>query len=212
MRKTTFAGLVALAGLWLVAALLSGQRLPSHTATASVPALGLTVTAELFALSDLTEFERRLTLSAADGATLRVRMADLRGPAGRMGLYRVGDGTEVAVLAPDDGGPDEADGGNGGFFAVGPLRRLDGPSRPSADWTCLGAFELAMVPNGGDPARGRAQVFAFVPAAPEGQAVPVPPPPPESAALAALRGAGAGQSCPLPGPVEGGGGKATPPS
>jgi hypothetical protein len=206
MRKTTFAGLVALAGLWLVAALLSGQRLPSHTATASVPALGLTVTAELFALSDLTEFERRLTLSAADGATLRVRMADLRGPAGRMGLYRVGDGTEVAVLAPDDGGPDEADGGNGGFFAVGPLRRLDGPSRPSADWTCLGAFELAMVPNGANPARGRAQVFAFVPAA-EGSAAIASP---ESAAHAALRAGGAGRSCPLPASVEGGGGRAPP--
>ena len=209
MRKTTLAGLVALACLWLVAALLGGERLPLHTATASVPALGLTVTAELFPLSNLTEFERRLTLSAADGATLRVRTADLRGPAGRMGLYRIGSETEIAVLGPEGAG---GEGGDGGFFAAKPLRRLDGPSHPSGGWTCLGAFELAMVPNGGDPARGRAQVFAFVPAAPEGQAVPVPPPPPESAALAALRGAGAGQSCPLPGPVEGGGGKATPPS
>ena len=206
MRKTTLAGLVVLACLWLGAALMRSQRLPLHTATASVPALGLTVTAELLPLSNLTEFERRLTLSAADGATLRVRMADLRGSAGRMGLYRIGGGTEIAVLGP------EGDGGEGGFFSARPLQRLDGPSRPSADWICLGAFELAMVPNGGDPARGRAQVFAFVPAAPEGQTMPVPPPAPESAALAVLRGGGTGQSCPLPGPVEGGGGKAAPPS
>ena len=177
MRKTILAGVLALVGFWLFAASFRGQRLPSHTATATLPALGLTVTAELFPLSDLTEFERHLTLAAADGATLRVRMEDVRGPADRMGLYRVGGEAEVAVQSPAGG-----DGG-GQFFAAEPLRRLDGPSRPSADWTCLGAFELSMVPNGGDPARGRAQVFTFTPAAPEG----------------------AGRSCPLPRPTEGGG-------
>jgi len=199
MSKATLAGLVSLACLWLFAALLGGQPLPSHTAIAAVPTLGLTVTAELFALSNLTEFERRLTLAAADGATLRVRMADLRGSADRMCLYRVGDGAEVAVLDPEGG-----DGGGGRFFAAGPLRRLDGPSRPPADWTCLGAFELAMVPNGGDPVRGRAQVFAFVPAAPAEQAHPVPPAA-GRAEIAALRSGDAGRNCPLPGSAEGGG-------
>lgn len=198
MSRTTLAGLVSLAGLWLFAASFSGQRLPSHTASATLPALGLTVTAELFTLSDLTEFERRLTLTAADGTTVRARLADLRGPADRMGLYRIGNGTEVAVLGSTGGG----DGSR--YFAVGPLRRLDRPSGHSTDWTCLGAFELAMVPNGNDPARGRAQVFAFVPAAPEAE-VSVPPAP-ERVDQAALRTGSAGGSCPLPGPMEGGGG------
>ena len=203
MSRTVFAGLVALAGLWLAAALFSGQRLPAHAATAAVPALGLTVKAELFPLSSLTEFERRLTLSAADGATLRVRMEDVRGPADRIGLYRVGGGTEVAVLglAGAGGGTD------GRFFAVGPLRRLDGPSRPFADWACLGAFELAMVPNGDDPARGQAQVFAFVSAVPEGQVSALPSE--GGAHHAALRREGAaGRSCPVPRSVDVGGGKA----
>lgn len=205
MSKTTLAGLLSLAGLWLFAALFNGQRVPSHTASATLPALGLTVTAEMFALSNLTEFERHLTLAAADGATLRVRMADLRGSADRMCLYRVGDGAEVAVLDPEGG-----DGGDGRFFAVGPLRRLDGPSRPPADWTCLGAFELAMVPNGGDRARGRAQVFAFVPAAPAEQVRPAPPAAAGRVQSAALRSGDAGRNCPLPGPAEDGGGGKTP--
>lgn len=156
MRKTIFAGLVTLAAVWLVAAAFRGQRLPMHAATASVPALGLTVKTELFPLSNLTEFERHMTL-ATDGATLRVRLPDIRGPADTIGLYRVGTGgTEIAVGVPANS---EA---NGPFFAVSPLRRIDAPSRPPSDWTCLGAFELAMVPNTGDPARGRSQVFTFI--------------------------------------------------
>ncbi len=203
MSRTVLAGLVALACLWLGAALFSAQRLPAHAATATVPELGLTVTAELFPLSDLTEFERRLTLATADGATLLVRMADVQGPADRIGLYRVGDGAEVAVLGLAGGG-----GTDNRFFAVEPLRRLDGPSRPLADWTCLGAFELAMVPNGGDPARGQAHVFAFVPAAPGAQASPASASLSRGVEHAALRSGGdAGRSCPLPGPAaaEGGG-------
>lgn len=195
MTRTTLAGLVSLACLWLFAALFSGQRLPSHTASATLPGLGLTVTAELFPLSDLTEFERHLTLAAADGTTVRARMPDLRGPADWMGLYRTGDGMDVAVLDPTDG--DE----EGRFFSTGPLRRLDGPPRQGADWVCLGAFTLAMVPNGDVPSRGRAQVFAFVPAAPEGEAHAAPRP----GHVQRVALGDAGLSCPLPGPMEGGG-------
>ena len=169
--KAAAAGVVAVACLWLAGVSFRGERPPAHTAVAPVPALGLTVTVEISALSELTEFERRVTLTAAgeDAAKLRVRTADVLGPANRAGLYRV-DEAEIAVLGPA--------GGDGRFFAVGPLRRLDGPSRPPTDWTCLGAFELAMVPNAGDPARGRAQVFAFVPAADDGRGCPAPGPPP----------------------------------
>jgi hypothetical protein len=172
LRRAILAGLVVLAGVWLVGVSFRGQRVPAHTATATAPALGLTVTAELFALSsDLTEFERRFTLASAAGGgpALRVRMSDVRGPASRTGLYRVGE-TEVALLGLINN--------DGRYFAVGPLRRLDNPSRPPPDWTCLGVFELAMVPYAGDPARGRSQVFAFVPAeerncpAPTGQSPP----------------------------------------
>ncbi len=191
MRKTLLAGLVALAGLWFVAVSLRGHRPPAHTATAAVPALGLTVTAELFPLSDLTEFERRLTLSA-EGATLKVRMADIQGPADRTGLYRVGGGTEIALLGPARGG------GDGLFFAISPLRRLDRPSGPSGDWTCLGAFELSFVPNGGDPDRGRAQVFAFVPAEPEEGRVSAKP---GDEAGGRLLGNRAERACPAPPPA-----------
>lgn len=153
-RRTVLAGFAALAGIWLLAASLGGRRPPAHAATAAVPALGLSLTAEVFTLSDLTEFERRLTLAeAGGGGELKVRMADVRGPAHRTSLYRVGE-AELAVLGPA---------GDDYFFAAGPLRRLDGPSRPSEEWTYLGAFDLRMTPAGG-PAGGSAQVFAFVPA------------------------------------------------
>jgi hypothetical protein len=162
VRRAVLAGLVAglavLGGLWFAAMSFRGARTPAHTASAAVPALGLTVTAELFALSDLTEFERHLKVSAADGATLRARMGEVRGPTDRTSLYRAGE-REIAVVGPL--------GNEGRFFAAEPLRRLDRPSRPASDWTCLGAFELSVVPNAGDPARGRQQVFAFVPAAGE---------------------------------------------
>ena len=58
-----------------------------------------------------------------------------------------------------------------GFFAAGPLRRLDRPSRPSDEWTYLGAFDLRTDRNGG-PAGGAAQVFAFIPAEAEGECIP----------------------------------------
>ena len=198
MRKTLLAGLVALAGLWFVAVSLRGQRTPAHAATAAVPALGLTVTAELFPLSDLTEFERHLTLSADGGATLRVRMANIQGPADRTGLYRVGGEAEIALLGPAGG----TDGGL--FFAVGPLRRLERPSRPPTDWTCLGAFELSFVPNGRDPARGRTQALAFVPAAPEEERVSAA----GDEAGGRPGGDRAGRACPTPRPMAGAPGKA----
>ena len=192
-RKAVLAGFAALACLWFAAMSFQGQRLPEHTAAVAVPELGLTVTAELFTLSPLTEYERRLTLAADDGAALRVRMADVRGPTHRTSLYRVG-GTEIAVLGPA---------GDDHFFATEPLRRLDAPSRPSEEWTYLGAFTLHTDPKG-SAAGGPAQVFAFVPAAPEAE-VSVPPAP-ERVDQAALRTGSAGGSCPLPGPMEGGGG------
>ena len=122
--------------------------------------LGLSVTAEIYTLSDLTEYERRLTL-AANGTELRVRMADVRGPAHRTSLYRVGE-TEFAVLGPA---------GDDYFFAATPLRRLDGPSLPSEDWTYLGALDFRMDPDGSS-AGGPAQVFAFIPADAEGECIP----------------------------------------
>ena len=76
LRKAFLAGLVALAGFWFVAASFKGQRLPAHTAATAVPALGLALTAEVFTLSELTEFERHLTVTGG-GETLRVRMADV---------------------------------------------------------------------------------------------------------------------------------------
>lgn len=157
MRRNLFlaglAGLAVLGVLWSVAVSFRGQRPPAHEATATLPELGLTVTAELFVLSDLTEFERRFALDAG-GETLTVRMPDARGPAHRTELLRRVDGSELAVFCPS---------GEGRAFAVHPLRLLDAPSLPSDDWVRLGAFELSMVPNGA-PGRGQAQVFAFVPA------------------------------------------------
>ena len=160
MRKAVLVGLVALAGLWLVSMSFRGQRAPAHTATTAIPALGLTLTAEVFTLSDRTEFERRLTL-ATDTAELRVRMADVRGPAHRTSLYRAGE-AEIAVLGPA---------GDDHFFATGPLRRLDGPRRRSEAWTYLGAFDFRTDPDGG-PAGGAAQIFAFVPAEVEEECIP----------------------------------------
>lgn len=160
--KAVLVGLAALAAFWFAAVSFRGQRPPAHVAEATVPAAGLALTAELFALSHLTEWERHLVVSTpADGATLRVRMADVQSPAHRTSLYRVG-GAEIAVLGPA---------GDDYFFAAGPLRRLGGPSRPSGEWTYLGAFDLRTDPEG-STAGGPAQVFAFIAAEAEEECIP----------------------------------------
>lgn len=186
-RTTVLAGLAVLAAFWFAAVSFRGQRQPAHAAQAMLPAVGLALTAELFTLSDLTEWERHLVLSTpADNASLRVRMKDVRSPAHRTSLYRVGD-AEIAVLGPA---------GDDYFFASGPLRRLGGPSRPSGEWTYLGAFDLRTDPDG-STAGGPAQVFAFIPAAAEEECIPT-----------LLQGAEAGphrrehasRTCPRPAP------------
>jgi hypothetical protein len=186
LRKAFLAGLLALAGFWFVAASFKGQRLPAHTAATAVPALGLALTAEVFTLSELTEFERHLTV-AGGGETLRVRMADVQGPAHRTSLYRAG-GTEIAVLGPA---------GDDYFFTAGPLRRLDSPSRPSEEWTYFGAFDLRTDP-GGSPAGNPAQVFAFIPASEETECIPTLS---EGAGAGPHRKDRARRSCPAPGPL-----------
>lgn len=158
MRRAILAGFAALAGLWLAGQSFQGRRTPAHTAVAAVPDLGLVLAVKLFVLSDLTEFERHLAITA-DGATLSVRMADSHGPDDRTALYRVASGG-IVLSGPD---------GVALAFAVEPLRRLDQPSRPPAEWRCIGAFELSLAPDPAAPARGTAQTFAFVPAVRAGE-------------------------------------------
>lgn len=159
MRRAVIAGFAALAALWLAAQSFQGKRTPAYTAVAAVPELGLVLAVKLFVLSDLTEFERHLAITA-DGAALTARMADIHGSSGPTVLYRVAGSGEAVLSGPDDAAL---------AIATKPLRRLDQPSRPRSDWICVGAFELSLASDPAAPARGAVQTFAFVPAVRAGE-------------------------------------------